>query len=50
MSKISAKQRYTQLMSWLSSRPGKQVEKKQENKSRLSYYDKKGFNGRRNRR
>jgi hypothetical protein len=45
MSKISAKQRYTQLMSWLDSRPKKQTEKKQENESRLSHYKKKGFDG-----
>ncbi len=48
MSKISSKQRYTQLVSWLESRPKKQQAKSGKNKSRLDYYDKKGFNSRRN--
>lgn len=47
MSKISAKQRYAQLVSWLESRPKKQQARLKENKSRLDYYDKKGFNNRR---
>ena len=44
MSKVSNKQRYMQLVSWLDSRPKKQGDKKQESKSRMNYYDSKGFN------
>ena len=50
MSKQSAKQRYTQLMSWLETRPKKTNKKNiggRKNESRMDYYDKKGYGNRR---
>jgi len=54
MSKISAKSRYTQLMSWLSTYPPSPkfknkdknkstVQKYNKKESRLNYYQKKGY-------
>jgi len=46
MSKNSAKQRYEQLMSWLSTYPPSPKHKnKNKKESRLSYYSKKNNNG-----
>jgi len=43
MSKISPKQRYTQLMSWLSTyAPSPKSKNKPKKESRLTYYNKKG--------
>lgn len=50
MSKQSSKQRYTQLMSWLETRPKKNAKKNiggRKNESRMDYYEKKGYGNRR---
>ena len=51
MSKNSIKANYTQLVTWLETKKPVTASKVvSKNESRLSYYDKKGNNGRSNRR
>lgn len=44
MSKISAKNRYTQLMSWLETRNNKIKASNPKKQSRIEYYKNKGNN------